>query len=115
MLVFALTTISLSIYRAWVSEGAVRHLRVTALGAAARFGVEGLELSMVLSEVEPIGGFVGAAVAFISGLARLNDPWGDLVNWFRDMTVNRVKYRLVREALEGFALTSVNTSESAAA
>ena len=31
------------------------------------------------------------------------------------MTVNRVKYRLVREALEGFALTSVNTSESAAA
>ena len=223
----------LNIYRAWVSETAVRHLRRAALAAAAAPGAEGVELSMVLSEVEPVGGFVGAAVsepllqggilaavfgylvylepwlaalsflvfapqlvfvpllqaainrrverrvltmrevsegivregaarsasssaqqarvdrvfslhmgmfqlkfsmnflmnlthhagvaaalavggwyavqgrieigsvvAFISGLAKLNDPWGDLVNWFRDMTVNRVKYRLVRDALE---------------
>jgi ABC-type bacteriocin/lantibiotic exporter with double-glycine peptidase domain len=42
---------------------------------------------------------IGSVVAFISGLGKLNDPWGDLVNWFRDMTINRVKYRLVREAL----------------
>jgi ABC-type multidrug transport system fused ATPase/permease subunit len=223
----------LNIYRGWVSEAAVRQLRRAALAAAAAPGVEGVELSMVLSEVEPIGGFVGAAVsepllqggilaavfgyllylepwlaalsflvfapqlvfvpllqaainrrverrvlvmrevsdgivrqgaarsasssaqqmridrvfslhmgmfqlkftmnflmnlthhigvaaalavggwyalqgrveigsvvAFISGLGKLNDPWGDLVNWFRDMTVNRVKYRLVRDALE---------------
>lgn len=222
----------LNIYRSWVSERSVRHLRRLALGAAAAPEV-GLELSMVLSEVEPIGGFVGASlsepllqggilaavfgymvylepwlaaasflvflpqlvfvplmqnainrrvqqrvltsrdlseaivrqgaarsasdpaqqqridtiftlhmgiyklkftmnflmnlshhlgvaaalafgswlvlhgrtevgtvVAFISGLAKLNDPWGDLVNWFRDMTVNRVKYRLVFHALE---------------
>jgi ABC-type bacteriocin/lantibiotic exporter with double-glycine peptidase domain len=46
---------------------------------------------------------VGTVVAFISGLAKLNDPWGDLVNWFRDMTVNRVKYRLVCDALERMA------------
>jgi ABC-type bacteriocin/lantibiotic exporter with double-glycine peptidase domain len=43
---------------------------------------------------------IGTVVAFISGLAKINDPWGDVVNWFRDMTVNRVKYRLVREAIE---------------
>lgn len=42
---------------------------------------------------------VGTVVAFISGLAKVNDPWGDVVNWFRDMTVNRVKYRLIVEAL----------------
>lgn len=240
--------LGLNIYRAWVSEGAVRHLRRTALGAAATPGAEGVELSMVLSEVEDVGGFVGAAVsepllqggilvavfaylvhldpklaaislavfvpqlvfvpllqaainrlverrvvtmrkvsdgivregarrssssaaqhdriddvftlhmgmyklkftmnflmnlthhagvaaalalggwyalsgeieigsvvAFISGLGKLNDPWGDLVNWFRDMTVNRVKYRLVRDALEGFDLTSVNTAQPASA
>jgi ABC-type multidrug transport system fused ATPase/permease subunit len=229
----------LNIYRSSVSERAVRHLRRLALGSAAAPEVEGLELSMVLSEVEPIGGFVGASVsepvlqggilaavfgymlylepwlaaasfliflpqlvfvplmqaainrrvqrrvltsrelseaivrqgaarsasdplqlqridtvftlhmgmyklkftmnflmnlshhlgvvaalgigswlvlhahievgtvvAFISGLAKLNDPWGDLVNWFRDMTVNRVKYRLVFQALERMALAA---------
>ena len=223
----------LNVYRGWVSETAVRHLRRATLAAGQARGAEGLELSMVLSEVEPIGGFVGIAVsepllqggillavfgylvvlepwlaaasflvfapqlvfvpllqaainrrverrvltmrevsdgivreggeaaatssaqharidrvfvlhmamfqlkfsmnflmnlthhagvaaalalggwyalegrieigtvvAFISGLAKLNDPWGDIVNWFRDMTVNRVKYRLVCDALE---------------
>jgi ABC-type multidrug transport system fused ATPase/permease subunit len=229
----------LNIYRGWVSERAVRHLRRLALGSAAAPEIEGLELSMVLSEVEPIGGFVGASVsepllqggilaavfgymvylepwlaaasflvflpqlvfvplmqnainrrvqqrvltardlseaivrqgparsavdpaqqrridevftlhmgmyklkftmnflmnlshhlgvvaalafgswlvlhgrielgtvvAFISGLAKLNDPWGDLVNWFRDMTVNRVKYRLVFQALQRMVRTA---------
>jgi hypothetical protein len=43
---------------------------------------------------------LGTVVAFISGLAKVNDPWGDLVNWFRDMTVNRVKYRLVADVLQ---------------
>jgi ABC-type multidrug transport system fused ATPase/permease subunit len=220
--------LALNIYRGWVSETAVRHLRRVALRAESMRGAKGVELSMVLSEVEPVGGFVGAAlsepllqggillavfgymvylepwlaalsflvfapqlvfvplmqaainrrverrvltmrevsdgivreaspdgfherridhvfalhmgmyklkftmnflmnlshhagvaaalalggwyvlqghvevgtvVAFISGLAKLNDPWGDLVNWFRDMTVNRVKYRLLAAAL----------------
>ena len=228
-----LIKLALNIYRGWVSESAVRQLRRTALGAGRAKGGEGVELSMVLSEVEPIGGFVGIAVsepllqggillavfgylaylepwlaalaflvfapqlvfvpllqgainrrverrvltmrevsdgivregsaasagdtsqhsridrvfvlhmgmyqlkfsmnflmnlthhagvaaalagggwfaitgrieigtvvAFISGLAKLNDPWGDIVNWFRDLMVNRVKYRLVRDALE---------------
>jgi ABC-type multidrug transport system fused ATPase/permease subunit len=219
----------LNVYRGWVSETAVRHLRRLALHAEAMKGAKGVELSMVLSEVEPVGGFVGVAVsepllqggillavfgymvylqpmlaalsflvfapqlffvpllqaainrrverrvltmrevsdgivreipapefhhpridrvfalhmgmyklkftmnflmnlshhtgvaaalalggwyvvqgrielgtvvAFISGLGKLNDPWGDVVNWFRDMTVNRVKYRLLAAALQ---------------
>lgn len=220
--------LALNVYRGWVSETAVRHLRRSALHAESMRGARGTELSMVLSEVEPVGGFVGVAisepllqggilvavfgymlylqptlaalsflvfapqlvfvpllqaainrrverrvltmrevsdgivrdiqgdefhhpridrvfelhmgmyklkfsmnflmnlshhtgvaaalalggwyvlegrielgtvVAFISGLAKLNDPWGDVVNWFRDMTVNRVKYRLLAAAL----------------
>src|SRR5262249_13392664 len=38
---------------------------------------------------------IGGVVAFISAVDRLNDPWGDLVNYFRDLSVNDVKYRLV--------------------
>jgi ABC-type multidrug transport system fused ATPase/permease subunit len=43
----------------------------------------------------------GTVVAFISGLDRVNDPWGDLVNYFREMTSSRVKYHLVERALNG--------------
>ncbi len=42
---------------------------------------------------------IGTVVAFISGLAEINDPWGDLVTWFRDMRVASVKYRLIAEAV----------------
>jgi ABC-type bacteriocin/lantibiotic exporter with double-glycine peptidase domain len=38
---------------------------------------------------------VGTVVAFISGLSRVNDPWGDLVNYFRDLTNAGVKYKLI--------------------
>jgi ABC-type multidrug transport system fused ATPase/permease subunit len=44
---------------------------------------------------------VGTVVAFISGLDRVNDPWGDLVNYFREMTSTRVKYHLIARALNG--------------
>jgi hypothetical protein len=30
----------------------------------------------------------------------LNDPWGDLVNYFRDFSVTRVKFRLVAEMVD---------------
>jgi len=43
---------------------------------------------------------IGTVVAFISGLAKVNDPWGDIVNWFRDATVNSMKYRLIADAVE---------------
>jgi ABC-type bacteriocin/lantibiotic exporter with double-glycine peptidase domain len=43
---------------------------------------------------------VGTVVAFISGLSRMNDPWGDLVNYFRDLTNAGVKYRMIAKALD---------------
>jgi len=41
----------------------------------------------------------GAVVAFVSGLTQLNEPWGDLVNYFRDLTNAQVKYRLIQTFL----------------
>jgi ABC-type bacteriocin/lantibiotic exporter with double-glycine peptidase domain len=40
---------------------------------------------------------VAGAVAFISGAGHLNDPWGDLVNYFRDFSLTQVKYDLVAD------------------
>lgn len=40
---------------------------------------------------------VGGVVAFISAVGRLNDPWGDLVNYFRDLSVSQVKFRLLAD------------------
>jgi ABC-type bacteriocin/lantibiotic exporter with double-glycine peptidase domain len=42
---------------------------------------------------------VGGVVAFISGIGRITDPWGDLVNYFRDVNITQVKYALVRDAI----------------
>ena len=42
---------------------------------------------------------VGTIVAFISGLNRMNDPWGDLVDFFRDLTNAGVKFRLIMSTL----------------
>jgi ABC-type multidrug transport system fused ATPase/permease subunit len=44
---------------------------------------------------------VGTVVAFISGLKQVNEPWGDLVDYFREMTVSQVKYRLIAGVVEG--------------
>jgi ABC-type bacteriocin/lantibiotic exporter with double-glycine peptidase domain len=41
---------------------------------------------------------VGTVVAIVGGLGKLNDPWGDLVDWARELSVVRVKYRLFAEA-----------------
>jgi ABC-type bacteriocin/lantibiotic exporter with double-glycine peptidase domain len=41
----------------------------------------------------------GTVVAFVAGMAKLNDPWGDLVNYFRDATVAQMKYRLVADSI----------------
>jgi ABC-type bacteriocin/lantibiotic exporter with double-glycine peptidase domain len=46
---------------------------------------------------------IGGVVAFISGISRLNDPWGDLVNYFRDLTITQVKYRLLANAVNELA------------
>jgi ABC-type multidrug transport system fused ATPase/permease subunit len=42
---------------------------------------------------------IGGVVAFVSGIGRITDPWGDLVNYFRDVNITQVKYALVRDAI----------------
>jgi len=66
------------------------------LGVAAALGVGGYYA--VKGEIE-----VGTVIAFVSGLAKINDPWGDVVNWFREMTVVSVRYRLMADAIEWIA------------
>ena len=44
---------------------------------------------------------IGTIVAFATGIAQLNDPWGDLVNYFRDCSAAQVKYGLIANALDG--------------
>jgi ABC-type bacteriocin/lantibiotic exporter with double-glycine peptidase domain len=43
---------------------------------------------------------IGTVVAFAAGLAKINDPWGDLVTWYRDYRVVKERYRLVSAALQ---------------
>lgn len=47
---------------------------------------------------------MGGVVAFISGIGRITDPWGDLVNYFRDANINQVKFRLLSETVNQQAL-----------
>ena len=42
---------------------------------------------------------VGTVVAVVSGLGKLKDPWGDLVSWGRELSVDSVKYRLFADAV----------------
>jgi ABC-type multidrug transport system fused ATPase/permease subunit len=42
---------------------------------------------------------VGTVVAVVSGLGKLKDPWGDLVSWGREFSVDSVKYRLFVDAV----------------
>lgn len=57
-----------------------------ALGVGGWFAVEG--------RIE-----VGTVVAIVSGLGKLNDPWGDFVNWAREFSVVGVKYRLFADVV----------------
>lgn len=42
---------------------------------------------------------VGTIVAFISGLNRMNDPWGDLVDFFRNLTNTGLKFNMIAAEL----------------
>lgn len=48
---------------------------------------------------------VGTIVAFISGLAKINDPWGDLIDWYRSLKITQVKYELVRMVTDAEAVS----------
>lgn len=62
---------------------------------------------LCIASVLAIGGYyvihgqteIGTIIAFISGLNRINDPWGDLVNWYRDLKVTETKYHLISRAV----------------
>jgi ABC-type multidrug transport system fused ATPase/permease subunit len=41
---------------------------------------------------------IGSVVACAGGLQRINDPWGDLVDWFRELRVTQAKFALLRSA-----------------
>ncbi|MDQ0512391.1 ABC transporter ATP-binding protein [Ancylobacter amanitiformis] len=41
---------------------------------------------------------IGTVVAFLSALSKVNDPWSELVTWYRDMRAAQVKYALLRSA-----------------
>ena len=41
---------------------------------------------------------VGTVLAFASGLTKINDPWGDLVSWYRQLKVTQAKYALIQAA-----------------
>jgi autotransporter-associated beta strand protein len=45
----------------------------------------------------------GSDLAIVGGLGKLNDPWGDLVNWAREFAVVGVKYRLFSEFVNGLS------------
>jgi ABC-type multidrug transport system fused ATPase/permease subunit len=73
----------------------MHHLGVaTVLGVGGWYAVQG--------KIE-----VGTVVAFVSGLAKVNDPWSDVINWYREMAVVRVRYRLVAEAMRELEVKSV--------
>jgi ABC-type bacteriocin/lantibiotic exporter with double-glycine peptidase domain len=46
---------------------------------------------------------IGGVVAFISGIGRVKDPWGDLVHYFRHANVTQIKYRLLADAVNQLA------------
>jgi len=59
----------MNIYRGWVGEKAVRVLRLAAstlvdsMAERDNAGIQGVEISLILPEPEPIGGFVGVVVS----------------------------------------------------
>ncbi len=64
---------------------------MTQLGYAGIFALGGYYVVTGKTEI-------GTVVAFISGLSKVTDPWGELVDWYRDFKVTQVKYRLIRDA-----------------
>src|SRR5580704_12254275 len=64
------TKLILNIYRNWVGESAVRELRrrvhvlISATSAeSSTIEAEGVQASMIVAEVEPVGAFVGSSVS----------------------------------------------------
>jgi ABC-type bacteriocin/lantibiotic exporter with double-glycine peptidase domain len=95
-------TLNMGIYKLKYSMNLLMNLMhhsavAVALGLGGWFALEG--------RVE-----VGTVLAIVGGMGKLNDPWGDLVNWAREFSVVEVKYRLFVAAID--RLTTVARGRS---
>ena len=70
VLIEGLVKLLMNVYRGWIGEKAVRVLRLAASALVdsmpalrTRTGVQGVEISLILPEPEPIGGFVGVVTS----------------------------------------------------
>jgi ABC-type multidrug transport system fused ATPase/permease subunit len=91
-------TLNMGIYKIKYSMNLAMNL-MYAFAVAVALGVGGW--LAVQGRIE-----VGTVVAVVSGLGKLNDPWGDLVNWAREWSVDSVKYRLFADAVNGRGLAT---------
>lgn len=41
---------------------------------------------------------IGTIAAFVAGLGKINDPWGDFVDWYRGLKITEVKYEMLLTA-----------------
>jgi ABC-type bacteriocin/lantibiotic exporter with double-glycine peptidase domain len=57
---------------------------------------------------------IGTVLAIVGGLGKLNDPWGDLVNWARELSVVGVKYRLFADVVNRHAVYPARSTTPAA-
>jgi ABC-type bacteriocin/lantibiotic exporter with double-glycine peptidase domain len=53
---------------------------------------------------------IGTVVAFVSGLPKIVDPWGAIVDWYRDLRVTQVKFRLIKDAAKFGGASNRNMS-----
>src|SRR5580700_6764241 len=90
--------LNMGIYKIKYSMNMAMNL-MYALAVAVALGVGGW--LAVAGRIE-----VGTVVAVVSGLGKLNDPWGDLVNWAREWSVDSVKYGLFADAVNGKGLAT---------
>ncbi|OWW05413.1 multidrug ABC transporter ATP-binding protein [Rhizobium sp. R72] len=81
---------NMSIYRLKYSLNFMMNLMFQ-LGYAGIFALGGYYV--ITGKIE-----IGTVVAFIAGLNKIADPWGALVDWYRDLKTTQVKYELIRDA-----------------
>ncbi|MDE1993055.1 MAG: ABC transporter ATP-binding protein, partial [Rhizobiaceae bacterium] len=84
---------NMSIYRIKFVMNFLMNL-MTQLGYAAIFALGGYYVVTGKTEI-------GTIVAFTSGLTKINDPWGSLVDWYRNLKATEVKYQMIRDACLG--------------
>ncbi len=88
--VHSLFSINMSIYRLKFVMNFLMNL-MTQLGYVGIFILGGYYVVTGKTEI-------GTVVAFLSGLSKLADPWGALMDWYRDLKTTQVKYALIRDA-----------------